>query len=84
MVYLPRWAFTPVPLSFLVPSARPRDPLISEMQRAIWDIDPQVAIPTAKSMGDRVSDSVAADRFQAMALRGFGAATFAPRFARRV
>jgi hypothetical protein len=40
MVYLPHWAFTPVPLSFRVPSARPRDPLISEMQRAIWDIDP--------------------------------------------
>jgi hypothetical protein len=54
------------------------------MQRAIWDIDPQVAIPTAKSTGDRVSDSVAADCFQAMVLRGFDAATFAPRFARRV
>jgi ABC-type antimicrobial peptide transport system permease subunit len=44
------------------------------MRRAIWQIDPQVAIPTLKSMDDQVSDSVATDRFQAIVLSGFGAA----------
>jgi len=74
MVYLPHWAYTPFTLSFLVRSAQPSDALIPEMRRAIWQIDPQVAIPTLKSMDDQVSDSVAADRFQAIVLTAFGAA----------
>jgi hypothetical protein len=74
MVYLPYWAFTPWTLSFLVRSAQPSDTLIPEMRRAIWQIDPQVAIPTLKSMDDQVNESVATDRFQAIVLTGFGAA----------
>jgi len=74
MVYLPYWAYTPLTLSFLVRSSQPSGAVIPEMRRAIWQIDPQVAIPTLKSMDDQVSDSVAADRFQAMALSGFAAA----------
>ena len=52
----------------MVRSSRPASALIPEMRRAIWQIDPQVAIPTLKSMDDQVSDSVAADRFQAIVL----------------
>jgi putative ABC transport system permease protein len=74
MLYLPYWTFTPWTLSFLVRSSQPSDALILEMQRAIWQIDPQVAIPTLKSMDEQISDSVAADRFQAIVLSGFGAA----------
>jgi hypothetical protein len=74
MVYVPYWAFTPWTLSFLVRSSQPSKVLIPEMRRAIWQIDPQVAIPTLKSMDDQVSDSVATDRFQAMVLSGFGTA----------
>jgi predicted permease len=74
MVYLPYWAFTPWTLSFLVRSSQPSDALIPEMRRAIWQIDPQVAIPTLKSMDQQISDSVETDRFQAMVLTGFGAA----------
>jgi len=74
MVYVPYWAFTPWTLSFLVRSSQPSDALIPEMRRAIWQVDPQVAIPTLKSMDEQVSDSVATDRFQAMLLSGFGAA----------
>jgi predicted permease len=74
MVYLPYWAFTPFSLSFLVCSSQPSDALISEVTRAIWQIDPQVAIPTLKSMDDQVSDSVATDRFQAIVLTSFGVA----------
>jgi predicted permease len=75
MVYLPYWAYTPLTLSFLVRSSQPSDTLIPEMRRAIWQIDPQIAIPTLKSMDKQISDSVAADRFQAMVLSGFGAAS---------
>ena len=74
MVYLPYWAFTPWTQSFLVRSTQPSDALIAEMRRAIWQIDPQVAIPVLKSMDDLVSDSVATDRFPAMVLSAFGAA----------
>jgi predicted permease len=74
MVYLPYWAFAPFSLSFLVRSSQPSDALLPEMRRAIWQIDPQVAIPTLKSMDDQVSESVATDRFQAIVLTSFGAA----------
>jgi predicted permease len=74
MVYMPYWAFTPLTLSFLVRSGQASDALIPEMRRALWQIDPQVALPTLKSMDEQVSDSVAADRFQALVLSGFGAA----------
>ena len=43
------------------------------MRRRSGSIDPQVAIPTLKSMDDQVSDSVAAERFQATVLTSFGA-----------
>jgi predicted permease len=74
MVYVPFWSFTPWTLSFLVRSSQPSDTMIPEMRRAIWQIDPLVAIPTLKSMDAQVSDSVATDRFQALLLSGFGTA----------
>jgi predicted permease len=74
MVYLPYWAYTPLTLSFLVRSSQPSDVLIAEMRRAIWQIDPQLAIPTLKSLDDQVRDSVSTDRFQAIVLTSFGAA----------
>jgi predicted permease len=74
MVYLPYWAYTPMTLSFLVRSSQSSEALIPEMRRAIWQIDPQVAIPTLKAMDDQVRDSVAGDRFQATVLSGFGLA----------
>jgi ABC-type antimicrobial peptide transport system permease subunit len=43
-----------------------------EIRRVLWQIDPQIAIPTLKSMDEQVSDSVETDRFQAMVLSGFG------------
>jgi hypothetical protein len=75
MVYMPYWAYTPWTLTFLVRSSQPGDAIIPEMHRVLWQIDPQVAIPTLKSMDDQVSDSVATDRFQAMLLSGFGVAS---------
>jgi predicted permease len=74
MVYMPYWAYTPWTLSFLVRGSQPSDALVPEMRRAIWQIDPQVAIPTLQSMDDQVNDSVATDRFQAIVLTSFGSA----------
>lgn len=66
-------AYTPLTLSLLVRSSQPSDALIPEMRRAVWRIDPQVAIPALKSMDEQVGDSVGSDPFQAMLLSGFGA-----------
>jgi predicted permease len=74
MIYMPYWAYTPWTLSFLVRSSQPSGSLISEMRRAIWQIDPQVAIPTLKSMDEQLSDSVSTERFQVVVLTSFGAA----------
>jgi predicted permease len=73
MVYVPYWAYTPWTLSFMVRSSKPGDALIPEIRRTLWDIDPQVAIPTLKSMDEQVGDSVATERFQALVLTTFGA-----------
>jgi ABC-type antimicrobial peptide transport system permease subunit len=74
MVYIPYWAFTPWTLSFLVRSSQTSNSLIAPMRQALWDIDPQVAIPTLKSMDDQLSDSVSTERFQVVVLTSFGAA----------
>jgi putative ABC transport system permease protein len=74
MGYMPYWAYTPWNLSFLVRSYQPTDALIPEIHRVLWGIDSQVAIPSLESMDKQVSDSVAADRFQAVVLTAFGTA----------
>jgi predicted permease len=74
MIYLPYWAFTPWSISLMVRSSQPSAALIPEIRRTIWGIDPQVPIPSLKSMDDQVSDSVATDRFQAIVLTSFGTA----------
>jgi predicted permease len=74
MLYAPYWAFTPWTISFLVRSDQRSDALIAEMRNAIWQIDPQVTIPTLKSLDDQVSESVATERFQTVVLSSFGAA----------
>jgi predicted permease len=73
MVYMPYWAYTPWTLSFLVRSEKPSDALIPEIRRTLWGIDPQVVIPTLKSLDQQVGDSVATERFQAIVLTSFGA-----------
>jgi predicted permease len=73
MVYMPYWAWTPWTLTFLVRSSQAGDALIPEMRRVLWDIDPQVTIPTLKAMDEQLSDSVAADRFQVQVLTSFAA-----------
>ena len=74
VAYLPYFAFAPWSVSFLVRSAEPSSAVIPAMRRVIWQTDPQVAIPTLKSLDEQVSDSVAGDRFQTLLLSSFGAA----------
>jgi predicted permease len=74
MVYVPFWSSAPWQVSFLVRSSLPTEAISPAIRREIWKIDPQVAIPTLKSMDEQVSDSVALERFQTLLLSSFGIA----------
>jgi len=74
MVYVPYWQNPWWRAFFFVRSPQPTSALADSIRRTIWNIDPQVAIPTLKSLDDQVNDSVATERFQAMLLSSFGVA----------
>jgi predicted permease len=74
MIYIPYWQSPWWRVTFLVRSPQSASALATSMRRAIWSVDPQVAIPMLKSLDEQVSDSVSSERFQTMLLSSFGAA----------
>ncbi len=74
MVYVPYWQNPWWRAFFFIRSPQPTSALADSIRRTIWNIDPQVAIPTLKSLDDQVNDSVAAERFQTILLSSFGIA----------
>ncbi len=74
MVYVPYWQNPWWRAFFFIRSPQPTAALADSIRRTIWNIDPQVAIPTLKSLDDQVNDSVATERFQTMLLSSFGIA----------
>jgi predicted permease len=74
MVYVPYWQNPWWRAFFLIRSQQPAPALPASIRRAIWNIDPQVAIPTVKSLDDQVNDSVATERFQTLLVSSFGIA----------
>jgi predicted permease len=74
MVYMPYWENPRWRLYFLVRSPIAASALADSIRGVIWKIDPQVPIPTLKSLDDQVNDSVATERFQTLLLSSFGAA----------
>jgi predicted permease len=74
MVYVPYWQNPLATEYFLLRSPQPTAGLADSIRRSIWNIDPEVAIPTLKPLDDQVNDSVATERFQTMLLSSFGIA----------
>jgi len=74
MVYMPYWENPRWRVVFLVRSSLSTSALADSVRGVVWKIDPQVAIPTLKSMDDQVNESVAAERFQTLLLSSFGTA----------
>ena len=74
MIYLPYWENPWWRVNFLLRSSQPATALTPEIQRAVWNIDPQVAIPLISSMDEQVAASVAPERFQTLLLSSFGCA----------
>ena len=74
MIYIPYWQSPWWRVTFLVRSPQATSGLAPSIRRAIWSVDPQVAIPTLKSLDQQVSDSVSTERFQTLLLSSFGVA----------
>jgi predicted permease len=74
MVYMPYWENPRWRVYFLVRSKLSASALADSIRGVIWKVDPQVPIPTLKSLDDQVNDSVATERFQTLLLSSFGAA----------
>jgi predicted permease len=74
VVYLPYWHDPSPSVFFLVRSSLPLAALAPSVRSALWNIDPEVAIPVIKSLDSQVSESVARDRFQALVLSCFSLA----------
>ena len=74
MIYIPYWQNPLWRVTFLIRSPQATAGLAPAIRRAIWSVDPQVAIPTLKSLDQQVSDSVSTERFQTLLLSSFGAA----------
>ena len=72
MVYVPYWGNPWWWTTYLIRSPLPASSLAPLIRRAIWKVDPEVAIPVLKSMDAQIGDSVAAQRFQTWLLTGFG------------
>lgn len=74
MIYIPYWQNPWWRVYFLIRSPEATAGLAPAIRRAIWNIDPQVAIPGIDALDRQVSDSVATERFQTLLLSSFGAA----------
>ncbi|MGC2297178.1 MAG: FtsX-like permease family protein, partial [Acidobacteriaceae bacterium] len=74
MIYIPYWQSPWWRVTFLIRSPQTTAALAPAIRRAIWNVDPQVAIPTLKSLNQQVSDSVSTERFQTLLLSSFGGA----------
>jgi len=74
IVYVPYWQNPLLRTYFLLRSPQPTTALADSIRRSIWNIDPEVAVPTLKPLNDQVNDSVATERFQAILLSSFGIA----------
>ena len=74
ILYLPYWDRPPTNPVFLVRGSQGIETMGPAMRKAIWDVDPEVAIPTVISLDAQLAESVATQRFQAILLSSFGAA----------
>lgn len=71
MVYVPTWYRSNEHGSFVIRTTGDPAAMASEVRKAIWSVDSQVAIPNIRTMETVVDGSVAARRFQMHLLLAF-------------
>jgi predicted permease len=74
VVYLPFWNDPPGTVFFLIRSTQSSEALAPAIRRAIWEIDPEVAIPSTQSLATQMTQSISSERLQTAILSCFGAA----------
>ncbi len=67
--YMPFWDYPPFSPVFLL---RGRSPSAAEIQRAIWSVDREIAIPTILPLQAQTAESLAVERFQTLLIGAFG------------
>ncbi len=72
--YLPYWDYPPFAPVFLLRNSLDAGSLAQAIRTSLWHVDPEIAIPTVRSLDSQVSESVAVERFQTVLLGAFGAA----------
>ncbi|MHB8303660.1 MAG: ABC transporter permease [Acidobacteriaceae bacterium] len=64
MVYMPYWYRSDSSAGLVVRTRQDPSEMASAIRKAIWSVDPAVAVPTVRSLGGVVADSVASRRFE--------------------
>lgn len=64
MVYVPYWYRCTSPSYLLVRTHQDPSVMASSVRKAIWSVDPAVSVPTVRTLGSVVEDSVANRRFE--------------------
>jgi ABC-type antimicrobial peptide transport system permease subunit len=59
---------------FTARTSQPTEAVISSMRQAIWQYAPDVTIARVKTLDSQLTDSLASERFQTLALMAFGIA----------
>jgi predicted permease len=76
--YLPHWDFPPQTPVFVIRSSagssQGSESLGPAIRQTLWNIDPEIAVPTVTTLDSQVGESVAVERFQTILLSSFGAA----------
>jgi MacB-like periplasmic core domain/FtsX-like permease family len=74
VVYLPFWNDPPGTVFFLIRSTQSSEAFAPAIRRAIWEIDPEVAIPSTQSLATQMTQAISSERLQTAILSCFGAA----------
>lgn len=64
MVYVPYWYRSGTVAGLVLRTKQDPAAMANAIRKAVWSIDPGIAVPTVRSLGGIVSDSVATRRFE--------------------
>jgi predicted permease len=71
MVYMPYWYRSDNTAGLLVRTRQDPAAMTGALRRAVWNVDPEVPVPTVEMLGGVVEDSVANRRFEMRLLLSF-------------
>ncbi len=74
MIYVPYWYRSETTAGLVVRTKQDPAEMVNTIRKTVWSIDPVVAVPTVRSLGGVIADSVANRRFEMDLLLLFAAA----------